>query len=439
MRVVCDQCAATYRVPNARLNKPINKATCRTCGARLLIPMPPSGADDEERVVVPAVPATAPVGDSGVVSPGIEDDDDKTVPIVDRRPPPMRFPPEDDVQLIAGAPIGRNEREVIQKARSQPVIVPVRGNQAPAPAPEPQNGLGLSFAGMAVALAGGLILFIASSPPMTFLGLFLFFGGALTAMMVLAFSGFGKQSGKPGLSLGLGMGSGVVIAALLTMLRTLTAPAGGPTPLPVTPPVAAPAAPAAAATPAPAAPATPLPAADPAAPPTPVAAEPPKPVSNDPADRARERELERELERARERERELAREAERAGREPVAAAEPAPKPEPAPPPKPEPAPPPKPEPAAAPVPPAVIDTIIKNNVNVKRCFYESLKSGEIVKPVSVRVSFFLSSSGRASNVRITSPSANSGGPLNRCLDGSFQTLTFPPSSESKTVSYTFNL
>ena len=91
------------------------------------------------------------------------------------------------------------------------------------------------------------------------------------------------------------------------------------------------------------------------------------------------------------------------------------------------------------MPPAVIDTIIKNNVNVKRCFYEGLKSAEIVKPVSVRISFFLSSSGRASNVRITSPSAISGGTLNRCLDGAFQTLTFPPSSESKTVSYSFNL
>jgi hypothetical protein len=75
MRVVCDQCAASYKVPNARLTRPINKATCKSCGSRLLIPKPQPGADDDERVVVPAVPATGMSEPVNLV-PGEEDDDD---------------------------------------------------------------------------------------------------------------------------------------------------------------------------------------------------------------------------------------------------------------------------------------------------------------------------------------------------------------------------
>ena len=116
MRVVCDQCAATYRVPNARLTKDVNKATCRTCGARLLIPRPAPNSDDEERVVVPAIPATQGMGDSGHVAPGIEDDDDKTVPIIDRTRS-TRIPDVDDIPLLSGAPIGRAEREAMQRAK----------------------------------------------------------------------------------------------------------------------------------------------------------------------------------------------------------------------------------------------------------------------------------------------------------------------------------
>jgi hypothetical protein len=91
------------------------------------------------------------------------------------------------------------------------------------------------------------------------------------------------------------------------------------------------------------------------------------------------------------------------------------------------------------VPAEVISTIVSSNVSVKRCFFESLKTGEIVKPVTVKTSFYLSASGRASNLRITSPSALSGGALNRCLDSAFGSMTFPPASEGKTVNYPFSI
>ena len=40
MRVVCDNCGATYRIPEHKLTKSINKATCRKCGHRMLIRKP---------------------------------------------------------------------------------------------------------------------------------------------------------------------------------------------------------------------------------------------------------------------------------------------------------------------------------------------------------------------------------------------------------------
>ena len=43
MRVVCDNCAATYNIPEHKLTKEVNKATCRKCGHRMLIRRPSSG------------------------------------------------------------------------------------------------------------------------------------------------------------------------------------------------------------------------------------------------------------------------------------------------------------------------------------------------------------------------------------------------------------
>ncbi len=56
MKVVCDNCRAVYKVPNEKLVKAVNKATCRNCRYRMLIPRPNPGADPNERVLVSAVP-----------------------------------------------------------------------------------------------------------------------------------------------------------------------------------------------------------------------------------------------------------------------------------------------------------------------------------------------------------------------------------------------
>ncbi|MBT3219775.1 MAG: hypothetical protein HN348_11835, partial [Proteobacteria bacterium] len=61
MKVVCDNCRAVYKIPDSKLVKPVNKATCRNCGHRMLIPRPQPNADPEERTLVTAVPPT-PIG-----------------------------------------------------------------------------------------------------------------------------------------------------------------------------------------------------------------------------------------------------------------------------------------------------------------------------------------------------------------------------------------
>jgi hypothetical protein len=88
------------------------------------------------------------------------------------------------------------------------------------------------------------------------------------------------------------------------------------------------------------------------------------------------------------------------------------------------------------VPREVINTIVSTNVKVKRCFYDALVSQELVKPFEVRTTFNLSASGSATNLRVANPEL-SGGRLERCLDGAFQSMSFPPSAKGGPVTYTF--
>lgn len=85
MKVVCDNCGALYKIPDDKLVKPVNKATCRQCGHRMLIPRPRRGADPDERTLVTAVPPTpAPPpmrDDSGPpTTPLHADSEEKTLP-----------------------------------------------------------------------------------------------------------------------------------------------------------------------------------------------------------------------------------------------------------------------------------------------------------------------------------------------------------------------
>jgi predicted Zn finger-like uncharacterized protein len=88
MKVVCDNCRAVYKVPDDKLTKAVNKATCRNCGHRMLIPRPKPNADPEERTLVTAVPPT-PVGAPPRAASRREDDRESTLP--GRQPDDVRM------------------------------------------------------------------------------------------------------------------------------------------------------------------------------------------------------------------------------------------------------------------------------------------------------------------------------------------------------------
>ncbi len=127
MRVVCDNCRAVYKIPDSKLIKPVNKATCRNCGHRMLIPRPPQATEDERTLVTnnPMTPAAAMPRSAGPPTVPIQDDEpERTLPIANRHytpePPPgrrvagdpSRHSMDEDVALQPGtpAPAGRRKR-----------------------------------------------------------------------------------------------------------------------------------------------------------------------------------------------------------------------------------------------------------------------------------------------------------------------------------------
>ncbi|MBM4389773.1 MAG: zinc-ribbon domain-containing protein, partial [Deltaproteobacteria bacterium] len=46
MRVVCDNCGASYKIPDSKLTREVNKATCRKCGNPILIRRPETTAKE---------------------------------------------------------------------------------------------------------------------------------------------------------------------------------------------------------------------------------------------------------------------------------------------------------------------------------------------------------------------------------------------------------
>jgi len=53
MKVVCENCGANYTVPDHKLTKPMNKATCKACNHKMLIPRPtPSVDNPDEKTLI---------------------------------------------------------------------------------------------------------------------------------------------------------------------------------------------------------------------------------------------------------------------------------------------------------------------------------------------------------------------------------------------------
>ncbi|TVQ87350.1 MAG: hypothetical protein EA397_18710 [Deltaproteobacteria bacterium] len=170
MKVVCDNCGAMYKIPDEKLVKPVNKATCRQCGHRMLIPRPRRGADPDERTLVTAVPPTPappPARDDSsgsTTQPFFKDsalaeaNEEKTMPVGSRpsadetrwirneiRPNPQQRTPSPSPRVSAGPRVGASAAVSAPPDRNAMTErVPAHGgaatpSQAPTPVPrEPE-------------------------------------------------------------------------------------------------------------------------------------------------------------------------------------------------------------------------------------------------------------------------------------------------------------
>lgn len=201
MKVICDNCRAVYKIPDEKLVKPVNKATCRQCGHRMLIPRPRMDADPDERTLVTAVPPTpAPPPPRAQFN-----DDPPTRPQAQN--PEITNPGDSrDVELHTAtpAPVSPNRsipprgRRTETQPTQPPKVAPNGSNHDPA------KDISFAFIGVLASIFGALILaFVPLAPiPAGFapisasLGLMIACGGALTALMVIITGDRGRKPAK---------------------------------------------------------------------------------------------------------------------------------------------------------------------------------------------------------------------------------------------------
>lgn len=484
MRVVCDNCGASYKIPDSKLTRDVNKATCRKCGNPILIRRPDQvpaaaagaegdGAADERTLITSAADLErqararppAPVDDGSMdprptqVSPdnsGAEatvprDDSMAAQPARDRdtvvqaplpEPPPPFIPAASPFPPPPGGapppmPASAPPPPVPARAVPAPVAIPApAGPAAPAAAPAYDPRGDLTFAAL-LGLLGvfGALIHVAAAfagvPAIGAVGTFMgVFGSAGSALIILT----GGRGVRPA-SVVLGGGGGFFLAVIFGIGHFLAA--GGidgmspqsPRTNPTTPPPVVP-------TPPPAvveapkppevvAPAEVVPPPAEVTPPAEVAP-PPAPAVVTPPPAAPPKPAETPKPVAAKPKPVEAKPAERITpkAEPKPAAKTAPKEEPAP------------SSSGGTLDTRVIDTMMKSNKGVKLCYIKEQKaSGDL--PNNVKVKMTVQPSGAVSSAKI--PSGDwKGTDFDSCLSSAVKAIAFPPfEGDPLTLTYAF--
>ena len=443
MRVACDNCGASYKIPDTKLTKEVNKATCRKCGHAMYIRRPGAAEPEipsvdvsvaDERTVItnPYEPVAAVEStETGAPLPAwaappspnngdlAESTIPRDIPSAPGFPPPPRGPaPAIGLSSSAGAmpvvpPPRWDPMPLGAAVPSMPVTSDLpRGRPiTSAPGVDARSDLGLALFGSVLAGIGtGVGVLGGGSGMVGTAGVFLALLGALTSLLVLVTGDRGARAASWGVSL--------VGAVGLAVVGAVGASVVSPAELPVTQgqaqvPVAQASTGSVQTAPVGAAPVGPVavPVIEPTRPESirfnssasreprtnsrPAAAEPTPPVAQRTA--------------------------------PVERSEPPPKP------KADPAPERKPassssasssSSAAPTLPLAVIDTMIKSNKAVKSCFIQEKKAtGEI--PSGVKVKLVIQPSGKVSSAGLTGGDW-AGTDFDSCVSGAVRGITFPP-------------
>ena len=442
MRVVCENCGATYKIPETKLVKEVNKATCRKCGFRMMIRRP----------------AAALSSASGT---GPEPDDAATQ--VGENP----LDPQDGENAVLKAETRiekQHDKRVVEEwsdeAPTQVQIDPLSGKTTPAKAIQNSSAADRAPGDMLLALVG---TFAAAAGPMLLatntadaatqrmVGLLLGLWGALICLFLLVTGNLWRQKGNIPISvalatvLSMGGTAFVELAMHGTELPSAAPVAEKPQAPEDTPSVDKSAQdalagdaetgdtdpdaatvdetediPVADAAPPPRRAPTPPPSTDRQASPPVDDSETldeadiddiPAAATRSDAEERRRREMEESAARARtEREARAqeAKEQERAKQARAAAAAPPAQPS---------------APKMKSLPLTVVDTMIRSNMSVKRCFFaEKQASGTLPSRVNVR--FTVMPTGRVSSARVTTDEYK-GGTLDSCLGRAFRAISFP--------------
>jgi predicted Zn finger-like uncharacterized protein len=219
MKVVCDNCGAVYKIPEHKLVKEVNKATCRKCGHRIMIrrDAPQRDAEPESGEEATVIAEAAKIG---VEQPAAAVAAAPSFGDIYEEPTPLPTSPMD------GPP---------PKPQPSPMPMPTPGagfghqpTPQPAPSPaatgvpigqrshDPTGDLTVIILGAGAAGVGALLLALAGAHFLAhFMGLFLALLGAFIVVLIVLTGGFGRRPAWVFLSLLLSLLlSGVLSAAL---------------------------------------------------------------------------------------------------------------------------------------------------------------------------------------------------------------------------------
>ena len=433
MRVVCDNCGATYKIPESKLTKEVNKATCRKCGHRMLIrrsaappppsPAPPPAEADGEHTQIRKPPVAANEwaddGPTRVARPEEEDNDRPTV-TMGGPPPVVAPPPSSYADSVPTAPVAAVAPAAIAPALAPPAAAPPVAPRPPAF--DPRGDLTWAALGGVISMAGALALAfnITDSGLQRNTGLALVLAGSLMSLFILLTGGRGTRKASVAASvviaavLGLGVSLGInsVFTSLDGMNASIEqAAARGPAPTP--------------------APDEPVPEDDDV---LAALAAPDGLADGEDMEELPPEEPEAVVAAA-----PRASTPVRGSGTDVAPPRPAPAPaRVAPAAEPEPAPAPKPKASMTRLPTSVVDTMIRNNKRIKRCWMEEKqRSGELPKRVDVK--FTVQPSGSVSSARSATEKYR-GTDFEVCLGSAFRSITFPPfDGDPLSMTYNFTL
>lgn len=236
MKVICDNCRAVYKIPDEKLVKPVNKATCRQCGHRMLIPRPRMDADPDERTLVTAVPPTpAPA------PPRASFDDDPPTNPMGRNPERTIPSTTKEVDLHTATPSpARSSRGA--KPRMEPKAAqPTRPARVPAHenAHDPAKDMSFVCSGVLLALAGAVVLAVIPlvqhllppflAPITVSGGLMVAAGGALLALLIMVTGSRGRKPANPFLSFILAGGLAFLIGLIPIVVAAMSVTSDNPT------------------------------------------------------------------------------------------------------------------------------------------------------------------------------------------------------------------